>query len=57
MDEEDNHSIPMDEFDDHEIHQDCRCNPQFLDGFWQHFRMRDPDAVKYLAYDSEIYFN
>jgi hypothetical protein len=55
------HMIPLDEFDDHEIHGECKCNPEYVVGedhtYWRHFRMRPVDAIDYLADISNINLN
>lgn len=55
------HMIPLDEFDDHDIHRDCKCNPEYVvsegSGYWRHFRMRPTDAVEYLTDPDNINLN
>lgn len=55
------HMIPIDEFEDHEMHEDCKCNPEYTidDGihYWLHKRIRPVDAVEYLTDPDNINLN
>jgi hypothetical protein len=61
FEQDDDHMIPLDEFDDHQIGSDCKCNPEYMseDGhsYWRHFRMKPLDAMEYLANPDNINLN